>query len=207
MAGNTFTAGLLWAIPGVLVGSFLIARLILRSLFRCECRTNAVSVCVAFMPTGSIVGASLISWRYGGMDTHSLDDILYWGLAAFMPVSVLIALFVLRGIFRGERTAKLVFTSVLIAQFASALPFLTAIVHAQMPDFVPFGNEVVVLALVNAIVFLPSVLLLILWLLALLRHARSGERAYAREAWTAAVIGLCSFAWPFYVIEMLNGIE
>jgi hypothetical protein len=28
-------------------------------------------------------------------------------------------------IFRGERTAKLVFTSVLIAQFASAVPFLT----------------------------------------------------------------------------------
>jgi hypothetical protein len=110
-------------------------------------------------------------------------------------------------IFRGERAAKLVFASVLIAQFASAMPLLTAFVHADQPDFMSLGLELFVLAFVNALVFLPSTLLLILWLAALLRHARSEGLTYAREAWAAVAIGLCSCVWPFYLVEMLNDVE
>jgi hypothetical protein len=76
-----------------------------------------------------------------------------------------------------------------------------------MPTSHSWSLQVAEQTFFHMINFLPDLLLLVLWLTAVIRHTRGGERGYEREAAVAVVIGLFVFAWTYPAVSWLNYVE
>lgn len=199
MSGNSFAAGLLWTLPGVLAGSMLVALLILRSVFRDQDfgKLAIASGLLALLPAIVVICIWPIAWRLGEASADDLEDDLFYSLPPIVGVSFIAAWPILRWLFPRETPAKTVIACTVAAQFACVGPVLAAIQHPWVPDFYSWYDEILLQAVFNAVTFLPEVLLLVLWLAVFVRHSESVDKSYVGEAWAALIVGFFLIVWGY----------
>jgi hypothetical protein len=145
-----------------------------------------------------VIGFCLVAWGSGGqVSADRLGESFDWSLPLVMLVSFGVALVILLLTFRSEGPAKAIFAAVLLAQLACALPSDVAVLFGFGPDS---GLNGLVLAAIWALIvsFFPAALLLVVWLLAVVRHSLRGERSYRWEACAAALLGVATVWWAAY---------
>jgi Na+/proline symporter len=203
VTGYSFAQGLLWTTPAVTVGAFLVALLILRSVFRRPdlAKLGFASTLVASMPAAVVIAGCLIASLLGEASVDNLIKSLLRVVPLLLPVSFLTASLIFWRLLASEDPAKRMFASVLTAQLACAVPIVAAAVHALAPTDAPWWAEAAVQAFFVGFTFLPAVLLVSLWLVAIVRQSRSAEQSYKAEARTALGIGIGAMVWAFLVVS------
>jgi len=118
---------LVWPLFAATAASFLVALLILRSVFRRDALakialTSLLIALLAFVVPAIAAFLAAAVWPTAN-GSYDLEESFRRKLPLVMAVSFAITFTLLWWRFRQEDRAKLVFASVLIAQFACAIPF------------------------------------------------------------------------------------
>jgi len=192
---------LLVALTVAMPVSIGIAWLILLSVFRRETLKRLVSASALI---GLFPYAVLFAHALG--QTMSPADFVST-IPTIMLVSLLVTPWILRTLFRSEAWAKVLFASVLTAQFCCALPMVAAIRCALRPNSVTSAEFLSVNTVLQDLIFVPGGLLVVLWLLSSVRHSRSGGRSYDVEAAFALIVGLINLVGVYEVTMMWNTVD
>lgn len=194
------------ALPGPLLvataASFFIALLIMRSVFRRDAlaKIALASLLIALMAFVVPAIAAFIAAAaspMAGSTSSELEESFGRKLPLVMVVSFAATLSLLWWRFRQEDRAKLVFASVLVAQFACAIPFIDMVFYQMELEkwSLPLFLRVFMWRLWMHRTFAPSLLLLVLWSVAFVRHSSPRARSYTPEAMTALVLGVGLTTW------------
>jgi len=140
------------------------------------------------------VGICLVAWEHEQVTVGRFDDGYFWALPLVMLMSSLVGSLILRSLFPGERRAKVMFAASLLGPLACTMPSYIASLFALGADG---GLVGIIFATVGAIifVFLPAMLLLLLWLVASARHSLRREASYTWEASAALLLSACTIWW------------
>lgn len=150
-----------------------------------------------------VVAYGFVAGHGGGVSAERVGYHFFWAIPVVMLASFLVALLVLRSMFRNEGWAKALFAAMLVAQFACTLPPFQASMNdtplAAAGRWYLWYMAVKTLFLA-VFFFLPAVLLLALWLIAFVRHSLLGERSYGWEAAAALLLGACTVWYAAYAM-------
>jgi hypothetical protein len=175
--------------------SFLIALLILRSVFRRDAlakvaRVSLLIALLAFVVPAIAAFIAAATWPTESSSSYDLEESLGRQFPLVVAVSFAVALSLLWWRFRQEDRAKLVFASVLVAQFACTIPFLDMVFYQMELEkwSLSLFLSVFTWRLWLHPAFAPWLLSLVVWLIAFVRHSRPGEKSYTLEAVIALVL-------------------